>query len=461
MKQNNNAYRINAVEFISSWEKKWAELTKLDFFIYQAINRLSSELGNYFSWEDPDDNEDLRFLSFLLGDRLEDFLLVECFGDCPLQCPLDLKKIYKSSEIYEPYHGLRKKKRRLSANKKKSGFELLSLHIRNEVVRPTLIDFLRFDDNQLIFKSHTSLRKLIYNATDIIVGFIRSSLGQELLKNRAQHAGEYFAEVLKEENKEQLSYFDFDDYENIDNMIDDLYTELIEEDEKEAWQIHPLKLNQYIEEFILDKETRLVRFGNDELREVMEDLNVFNEFITEYTNVSEVGEINVSVLREFFSFYLPYIFEFYEYGRIPKISQHLKFFLEWMLLKGDLSRRLPLLVSERATVQYNRILKIAGYMASERSNASLFSSLKDITTYSGFYEVIRRKESHISLRSANTPFQIEVITPRRAGRFFRKNDILDAVIVKNEKGKYMLWEVNHFYTAFAHTFLFGDYEEDY
>ena len=75
--------------------------------------------------------------------------------------------------------------------------------------------------------------------------------------------------------------------------------------------------------------------------------------------------------------------------------------------------------------------------------------------------MVRRRESHISLRAANLPFKIEVETPKRAGRFFRKNDILDAVIVKNRNGKYMIWEINHFYTAFAHAFLFDDGEEDF
>jgi hypothetical protein len=99
-------------------------------------------------------------------------------------------------------------------------------------------------------------------------------------------------------------------------------------------------------------------------------------------------------------------------------------------------------------------------MAADKPNIELFTRLKQITTYTGFYEVIKRKDNSISLRAANLPFKIEVSVPARAGRFFRKNDILDAVIVKNPGGRYMIWEINHFYTAFAHTFLFDDYSGD-
>lgn len=459
MKRERND-KINAVEFISSWEKKWKELTKLDFFIYRTINNLIKELIDYFQWYDEEDKEDLRILGFLIGDHLEAFLTSECFGECPLKCPVQLQEVAKLSDIPSNIPLFKKKSRQMSFLEDRNKKEILHKHILNFVVKDTLIDFVRFDENQMIFKPHSVFRAFINKATDIIIRFIDSKEGQHLLLDKSSLAGNNFEAVLKQEDAEHFAYLDFENSEFIDLIIDDVYSEKFDEDEKEDWQTPLLNLTPYVEDLLLDKQFWGLIYNNDRLVKERDNLEIFNDFLSDFSDVSEMNDIDSSLLREFFSFYLPYYFSFEEYQRIREVSNSLRSLFSWMERNGIKLRKNLIVILDKVDLHYKRFMRLQKLMQPDANNLKIFENLDQIVSYTGFYQVIRRMEDALILKVANLSFSFKLQIPPGTGRYFRKNDILDLTVVKNTDNHFQLWQLNHLYTGFARMLLLGEIDGD-
>ena len=146
-----NAF-ISAREFVESWDKEIYELTNLDFFVYLMINHIGNQLEKRFFIRERQNSplylsfEDIGTLSFNLGDSIEYFLKDNCFGNCPLKCPIDLNaqiflQDYKNDEFLQKSLFILNTFSTEIVSKE----QCMRIHFMNHVILDTLLSFYNED----------------------------------------------------------------------------------------------------------------------------------------------------------------------------------------------------------------------------------------------------------------------------------------------------------------------------
>lgn len=460
MKRNIPIY-MNALEFLSSWEKKWNELNKLDYFIYQSINLLIEKINGKLNIETQNNIEAVRSLSFLIGDKLENFLSNLCFSKCPLNCPLSPDKLVN----FQMYAGKNKHLKKLSKDFsliKKSHYQshLWEKEINRYVVRETVVDFFRYNDNEFVLLSQKNIRKIINLATEILKEFSYSQIGRELLNNRDNKADEEFADALKREDYEKFGQIDSQDDNQMDFLLNDAIDEAENIEDLEDWQIPAFKMRETIDSYLLDFNFWKAFPGNALLKEKKDHLLLFSNFLEDFSFITTINEVDVALIHEFFYFYLPLYFELDAYTEIQQIHQTLLHFYQWMDEKKNIVNNLVNKSLQRLTPYINRLVQIRKVFYSKEV-LEIFEGQDTITTYQNFYQVISRNESSLKLKTANLPFYLEVEIPPKTGLLFRKDDILDLVIAKNNLKNFSIWHLAHVYPGKAQIFIMGSNEDDF
>ena len=460
MHENRNKH-VNALEFIGSWDKNWTELNKLDFFIYRIINLLVEELNNTLRFESKVQQDNLRALGFLLGDKLESFLTSFCFSDCPLKCPISFNKSISHSipamnkiqlkDILNNISGLMDKNSKVEFWKK---------DIQRFVARETVMDYLRFSDSEILLPSLSSIRDLIKNSTDLIFSFSISDEGQHYLQHRSEPASKEFSKALKEHDFDQFGHVDGLDKDQMDFLLNELLDNSTDEDELENWQLSLLQLDESITEHLLDDEYWFAKQDNAALVERQEDLILFSDFLTEFSWISSIEDIDVSILHEFIHFYLPFYFNTEEYGEIIRIQNSLVDFFNWLILNDYKLINNVIDALRKSSVFIQRLTSISKAFDLDEETLSRFQEKSNFVTYHNFYRVISRNLSSLILKNANLPFLVEVNVPEKSGKLFRKDDILDAVLIKEDNRRFSIWQVFHIYPGKAQIYLFGDIDAE-
>jgi hypothetical protein len=445
--------QIDALEFIHSWEKSWRDLTQLDYYIYETINQVSKYLAEFFESDDEDVIDNLRFLSFLIGDHLESFLSIYCFDLCPLDCPLNHNALNKDIPLdgQKELYRIQKNLSGIKGYPKKE--DLLYRDIHKFVVLETLIDFLRFDDAYIPLEKLSEFKDLASQLAHLIVNKIKSAEGQYKLRNRHERANYDFGQALLKSDDDRFANIDPDDDQTMDNLIDDMDDWSGAEEEIEDWQISQLNWEQVIQDFLLDAKAE--QYGH--LRSSNgASLYLFSEFIEENFIVENFTQLSNIHVHEYVYYFLPGQLNFYDYNTFKQHLMDLNMFLEWVLknrhgLKPSI--RMPL---ERVSGFVNRMERLLVHFRDEAFVQKLMGGQLNLVTYDNFYQVAFRNQDYLVLKATNLPFWVEIELPEKTGKYFRKNDIIDAVLIKNPGNRYRLWQINHIYPAKGQDYFYSD-----
>jgi len=173
-------------EFARIWKKEANELSQLDFFTYQLINKLDTLLTNeYFKKNPPDEYhlkpDEIDELVVQLADGLQFFYEQICFGKgCSLGCPNKLDTPFSEMEddvrlaiIEQEFAG----NGRACASRE----DCFRHDLTNYVVKDTLVDFYTYFVKIEIDEDNPELKKMAHFIVENIVKFTIKN-GAELLK---------------------------------------------------------------------------------------------------------------------------------------------------------------------------------------------------------------------------------------------------------------------------------------
>ena len=282
---------ISIHEFIDSWEKEIYELNQLDYFIYLMINKLGFQIEhdflnaknrNPYLQVDPDD---IGTLAFNIGDSFETFLENNCLTNCELQCPtkLDKKLTAKEQEYVEKNLHIVHIINEDNWNRK----QFLVTDILNYVVLDTLYDFYNYDIGINVEESDIGLLKFADFITDILINFIYSN-GQNLLDNAKESATSKFDKLVLESDT------DWDEESNSD--ITDMDDEI---EDAEIWKLGNNNIQKLTEEFLSNLDDVTI-----DLKLADKSLQYLQNYIDNYSGITNIEEFNKEDWEEFLSFWL-------------------------------------------------------------------------------------------------------------------------------------------------------------
>jgi hypothetical protein len=458
--QDPDRIRIHASEFIHSWEKKWRELTKLDFFIYQAINLLIAKMLELFPHEQLAARNSIRTLGFLIGDRLEAFLSENCFHECPLQCPISQDQLI----INPPDLGRQGELKQISRMIKnmrqpRAKAKIWQRDLRRFVIAETVFEFLRFGENDLFYNSGKDLRDLISALTRVIFHFTQTKEGRSLLEQRIDLAGFEFLGALKAEDNERFGHLDHRNPDQLDMFLED---NLDDEDEEEIeeWQYPVLNLDELLAAHLLDLRYWRRFPGNEFLRRKQEHLEILNSFLADYSWFSQISDVDVGSMNEFFHFFLPFYFDLDEYGKIAEIYDSVVHFFSWLRLRNyDISPAVSKSLRQKQRF-IQRMTSLRHFFRSVNDIPELVERANNFVFYQDYFQVHGRSPNALVVYTSNSPLPVKIRIPKDAGTFFRKDDILDCIVAKKGKRDFFIWHLRHVYPGQAQLYLFGDAETD-
>lgn len=310
---------ISVREFIDSWDKEIYELTNLDFFIYLIINHLGNQIENrYFINERVNSHLSLTFdnvgtLCFNLGDSLEFFLEDNCFGNCNLNCPLDLETSISLNSC-EPNEQMQKRLNifRSIASDRIAKEQCLRVHLMNHVILDTVIHFYSDELDMEIDEEDIDIIELADFIENIIVDFIRHE-GQSVLRQAKEPAMDYFEELMESEDEIGIS----------ESWSTD--EDFWEHDLSENWQSNFEPIDDLFEKFIIDVDSNSV----SKRKTIASDIDLFKEFLIKNAEVKNAYELSEEHILEFLSRWLVQQFVFEDDTKIQHIFRNLAKFITW------------------------------------------------------------------------------------------------------------------------------------
>lgn len=430
---------ISVHEFVNSWEKEIYELSNLDYFTYLLINNVAGEIENGFmpSFKDSAlfklESDEIGTLAFNLGDNLQQFFEENCFGSCPLNCPLHLSDVLTERDEHERRIVLAETPLLKSACKTKES--CLYTDVMNYVVVETLIEFFHFEKAMMIDEKEYG----VVQFSDFIVGLVIQTInqyGQSLLLQNQESASRLFEKLLNHDEYDwqgdtMLPGVNDDEFQEGDEWkIDQYGVHAAIQAFRGTWRCNPLQI------LLLDR---------------------FEEFLIDFLNIRKVQDISINEVREFFTMVVAHevlanmegsfdqeedmfykLFEFLDYNYGTSLIANIALFT---------SRELPELKRTINVMEtYNRSHPLLDYLLLENGgrNAVMdgFFCLQDIQANS-----ITVRDVHLQSVFSN----VEVLKINTGE--LRKGDILHMQI-SAEQGRHRMAHLEMIYPGYAKSFLF-------
>ena len=280
---------IPATEFVRAWEKEVYELTNLDYFIYLLMNSVADILEHDFFPNQHNVNEEflldkdeITSLSFLIGDSVQLFFEKNCFGVCPLNCPIQLNKKISTDELLSM--GRLPENLQLGTRSCSNKEDCLKYDLLNFVLIDAIIDFYHFDLRLTADEGDAFLQDLIHFINNHIINLIKNE-GHNFLLYPQENASALFENLLSSEDNE---WNEFDPWDESDFDPDE---------PDELWKLPSADLFTAIEEFKALQNTANLQS--------LTTLELFGKFITAYIGALSVEDLTRDDLEEFLSVVLP------------------------------------------------------------------------------------------------------------------------------------------------------------
>ena len=182
-------------EFAKIWKKETVDLSQLDFFMYQLINKLDSELNGFFTEDKQKEEYSLQAhqiseLVVQLVDNLQFFLDQICFGKgCSLGCPNKLDTPFTEMEDETRFDIIEKEfKGNPAACRNRA--DCYKHDIINYVIKDTIIDFYSHFSGIHFQEDNPAINKLADFIADSIIELTLAQ-GPQLLKEPYRKAVQF------------------------------------------------------------------------------------------------------------------------------------------------------------------------------------------------------------------------------------------------------------------------------
>lgn len=441
---------ISVREFIDSWDKEIYELTNLDFFIFQTINHLGNQIEKRFFINERNSSllklsfDDIGTLCFNLGDSLEYFLQDNCFGNCNLNCPLDLDssvnlKLLESDENMQ---------RRLSVFKsialdKIAKEQCLRVHLMNHVILDTLIHFYTEEIEIEVDEEDIDIIEFADFIENVIVDFIRHE-GQSLLLQASEPAMDYFEELI--ESEEELN-----SYETWSNEEETW----LNHDSPDTWKSNFEDIEDLFEKFIIDLD------GNSlsKRKIIANDVDLFKEFLIEHADIKNAYELSEEHILEFLSYWLVQQYVLKDESKIQYVFRNMAKFVTWLYNNYGIDYKSSFLSYYKSVkTDVPRVICALNTYLNEYDllEALTLQSKTDVEQICGFYEI---KDLHSNLNKTFDLVDLDFFNQFENVHFnssaylkLEKGDILQATLVKNHKN-WKILEVQYIFPKAAKPYL--------
>jgi len=415
---------ISAREFVNSWEKEIYELNNLDYFIFLIMNDLGSLIEREF-FSKSERKEDL-FLSsteignlvFNLGDGLQMFFEKNCFGSCELRCPTHLSEHLNHDDQKVRKGIINEFDRKPTSCRTKE--QCLNIDLMNYVVLDTLIDFYNYEMRIILDETDIRLLTLADYIMNIITDFTRTK-GQLLLNTPQENAGDLFKDSLKNDESPWS--------ESSPELDED------EEEDIELWKTGKSGIKAILNSYRNQIESE---YSAGELSLI----DRFEEYIADFLEVKDIGEIGLEDLEEFFLVVL--INELadkdeLEVSKTWKMFDHLFNFIEFQY-EFELKKLFDHCGIEEN--DFHRVLEINRKYQKEYPLVDflLSSESQNETQIEGFFEVSEVIGSYLVLRDVHLDTYFNPVDMSSlSGRKIKLGDILHLQLVVCDPG----WKISH------------------
>ncbi len=400
---------ISAREFLDYWEKEIYELTQLDYFIYLLINHLGSLLENdYFAKMSKDEktylhSDEIASISFNICDNLQLFLDKNCFGICPLKCPVKLEHTLDHSERDIHIEFSDDPEKASSCHVKE---DCLYQDLMNYVVMDSLLDFYNYELGIVLNEKDKKLLKTARFIIENILLFIRNH-AQELLQNPNECASDKFNDVLFVENES------WDEPTPEEDEMD--------EDESESWKTSHVSVDSVFSHFV-GNEGDILKGALT--KKIFEE---FKNYLSDYIEISRVDEIDFEDIEEFFITIFPpkFIFENkIDFDTVDKLFTTLFSFIDQFsnsaVLQNYNNFKAESLNDLKRTFLVSRLIQKESSLVDY-----LLNNHSEEETVEGYFEIIDRKNGHFDLFDIHTRITYKSVKiPVLIDKDIYKNDVL-------------------------------------
>lgn len=420
---------ISAREFVESWEKEIYELTNLDFFIFQLINYLGNQIEKRFFINDRFDSplnlsyDNIGTLCFSMGDSIESFFHDSCFGNCHLNCPIDLdSSVSLNPRNFDEFMQKRLVIFKTFASDSIAKEQCLRVHLMNHVILDTLVYFYNEEMDIEIDEEDIEIVQFADFIENIVVAYIRNQ-GQSLLKQASEPAMDYFEDLLESED-------DSDDYEAWTTDEDIWENELFADD----WQFDFEPIDDLFEKFIVDIDCNSV----SRRKTIAADIDMFKEYLTEYADIKNAYELNEEHILEFLSHWLVQQFVLEDDSKIQHIFRNLAKFVTWLHNNYGIDYKSSFLSFYKSVkTDVPRVIRALNTFLNEYDlmEALLFQGKSDVDQIYGFFEVKNlhsRIEKTLDLVDVHFFDQVSNVKLNSSAYLkLQPGDILQATLIRN------------------------------
>jgi len=430
---------LSVREFVDSWEKEIYELNNMDYFIFLLINEVASAVEKQFfsrlSHSDPFflQSDEIGTLAFSVGDALQLFFEKNCFGACPLNCPLKLdEKI--SPELIRLRVGILTDNN-LGMQPCRSREECLYFDILNYVVLDTLLDFYSYEVSLTLNEENVRVMELAENVMKVILSFIRLK-ANKYLKEPQESATALFDQLLQSNS---------DSWEDLPVYPD----EDMEDEEGEEWKWSFSRPEPVLSDFM---ESLPASVSAE--KKILEK---FREFVTDFLELTKIDELRFEDVEEFFTVVVVnelILEEKFTLQAVIPLFRQLISYLEFNQ-NLNLSSAFEKFVRRHFPEIERTFNETRAYKAKyPLINFLLSANRDDDTIVDGFFEITGKKGSNFNLEDIHlqSRFQNADLSRLNAGHL-HKGDIVHGQLSRKGKG----WKLIHLemiYPELAKFYLF-------
>jgi len=423
---------FSAREFVSSWEKEIYELNNLDYFIYLLINELAQDLEKSFFAKLNEDNllflqsEEIGTLTFNLGDSLQLFLEDNCFGVCPLNCPLKINERIGAKE---------KNMRRLEIPEKEpvsltysTKEEFFYFDIFNYAVLDSIVDFYNYDMGLILSETDERFHALSEFIMDVIIKVIKNN-DAKFLRAPKENAAFRFEEMIKNDDSSWEEHILSDD-------------EDAEDEESEIWKISTSGVKYLIEKF---GENYTANF---ESSPALKHIENFKEYLTDFLEISKIEDLTSEDLGEFFCVILLNDLSYDDPAELKNIEALFVRFFSFLEFNHDI--HLKPLFNKFTNLHFDDFIRAFHLTRQYREENSyidflISGSKKEEMLAEGFYEVLETKNGIFKLEDIHLKSQFKpVYLPNISMHKVKAGDILHAQLEIEGLG----WRLVHLEIAY-------------
>jgi len=442
MAEQSRKIYISVHEFVDSWEKEVYELTNLDYFVYLLINELAGAVETGFlSRRNSGDylqlhSEDIGTLAFNIGDSLQEFLELNCFGTCSLRCPLRMAERPDVGEMEERNRLLfdpLPRKDTLCKSKE----QCLFFDIKKWVVVDTLLDFYQFDKGMVIEDNDKSLLLFADFISHLIVENFKKQ-NSRLLLQPDENASSEFETLINSSETDWDNHFEQPDED------DPLW-------EGDEWKYAATGTASILEQFWQLSQPIA------HAQHLQRIFDRFSEFLTEFLGLDQIEELTIAEVQEFITMVVVHelIGEEEEiFWEVIHTFEKLIKFLDYNhnlelhpLLSAYLKQDFPeVLRTFRMANLYVQQFPLLDFLLSDQAERNM--------QLDGFFEVLATKGTQCELEDLHIKSRFETVEFNGADlKELRKGDILHVQISTDGQD----WKIDHLemiYPAKARAYLY-------